>query len=361
MNMKKINFLAIALIAILFASCGKGYQVTAQLENTNLEGKSAYLYVLDPTKMSEPVLVDSAVVKENKVSFEADKYEGTSLPAQAVLAFDKKLDHMTMEMPEQAPVLLFLEKGSVNVELGLNNKQRLSGTPTNDRYNQLLELIDQSEADPTLADKVSEEGGKAFFDIISSNINNNIGHSLILSGMPLTMLDGKQAKSLMAMLPEDFKTKYEGSGDIINFLESKAKAELDAIIDAELQAADGSKSQLSALVGAKKYTLIDFWASWCGPCIREVPHLKEAYEAYKGQGFEIIGISVDEDAAAWQEAIEANGMNWLHFNDGSKEGIATQYGVTSIPHTLLVDDQGKVIAMNLRGDALSAKLAELMK
>lgn len=362
--MKKINFLAIALIAVLLASCGKTYNVSVEAENKALEGQTAYLYLINPEQMEMPTLVDSAVVKDNKVSFATDKYEAVELPAQAVLSFGKLEDVMGRgKRPGQDFIMFFMEKGNVKITLKEDDKIVIIGTPGNDKFNTLFEMeyANKDKMTQELAEEMNIENAKVIYDIITSNINNNIGKGLVLSGMPLNMLDADQSKKILEMLPEDFKTKSERAGDIIKYLESKVKAKLEAIIDVELSEADGKKSQLSELVKANKVTLIDFWASWCGPCIKEVPHLKAAYDAHKANGFEIIGISVDKEAQAWQDAIKEYDMNWLHFNDTEENGPATQYGVTSIPHTLLVDQEGKVIAMNLRGDQLLKKLEELMK
>lgn len=359
--MKKINFLAIALITVLFASCGKAYEVSVKIDSNDMDGKSAYIYALNPQNMQVPILVDSATIKGDKVSFGVDSYANIELPVQAVLSF-QKLDEMTMEMPEYAPVMFFMEKGNVKIEVGKENKQSFTGTPANDKYNSFIALTEKAKEDPTSADQdnIMVEAGKAFYDIISSNIDNNIGATMILSGMPVSFFDAKQSKALLAVMTDDFKNKYPQVSEIVRFLENKAKSDIEVITDAELVKADGTTAQLTELVKANKYTLIDFWASWCGPCIKEVPHLKAAYADFKSKGFEIVGISVDQEADDWQKAIKEHEMSWLHFNDTKEDGVATQYGVIAIPHTLLVDSEGKVVAMNLRGDALTKKLAELL-
>ena len=115
---------------------------------------------------------------------------------------------------------------------------------------------------------------------------------------------------------------------------------------------------------ANKYVLIDFWASWCGPCMREVPFLKETYAKYKDKGFQILGVSLDRTRDAWLAAIERNGMNWIHVSDLKywENEVARQYGVNSIPANFLVDcSNGTIIATGLRGKNLEKKIAELLK
>nr|WP_255516170.1 TlpA disulfide reductase family protein [Flammeovirga sp. EKP202] len=108
-----------------------------------------------------------------------------------------------------------------------------------------------------------------------------------------------------------------------------------------------------------KYVMIDFWASWCRPCRMENPNVLKAYSKYKEKGFEVYGVSIDRDAEAWKKAIEQDHISWAQVldEDGS---VATQYGVEGIPFTLLLDKEGKIIAKNLRGDALEKKLEELL-
>ena len=125
----------------------------------------------------------------------------------------------------------------------------------------------------------------------------------------------------------------------------------------------GPKLALSSLRG--KYVLIDFWASWCGPCRQENPNVVKAYNQFKGKGkgFTIYSVSLDQDKGKWEKAIAADGLTWHHVSDlagwGSVAGAA--YGVKAIPQSFLVDPQGKIIAKNLRGEALAAKLAEVLK
>jgi len=115
---------------------------------------------------------------------------------------------------------------------------------------------------------------------------------------------------------------------------------------------------------ANKYVLIDFWASWCGPCMREVPFLKATYAKYSSKGFQILGVSLDHDRDAWMAAIKENQMDWLHVSDlkyWSNEAAAL-YGVNSIPANFLIDcSTGKIIATGLRGNNLENKIAELLK
>ena len=124
---------------------------------------------------------------------------------------------------------------------------------------------------------------------------------------------------------------------------------------------EGPKLALSSLRG--KYVLIDFWASWCGPCRQENPNVVKAYNQFKDKGFTIYSVSLDQDKAKWERAIASDGLTWHHVSDlaGWNSVAGAAYGVKSIPQSFLIDPQGKIIAKNLRGEALAAKLAEVLK
>jgi peroxiredoxin len=123
---------------------------------------------------------------------------------------------------------------------------------------------------------------------------------------------------------------------------------------------DGHPVSLSDFRG--KVMLVDFWASWCGPCRRENPHVVELYNHYHDKGFDVLGVSLDRTAEPWLQAIEKDGLVWHHVSDlqGWGNAAAKLYGVTSIPHTVLIDKEGNIIARNLRGDQLTAKLREVL-
>lgn len=121
----------------------------------------------------------------------------------------------------------------------------------------------------------------------------------------------------------------------------------------------GEEKDLHSLRG--KVVLIDFWASWCGPCRRENPEVVRLYNKYHEKGFDIFGVSLDKDQQRWEKAIADDGLVWHHVSDlkGWSNAAAQAYGVSSIPHTVLLDAEGNIIARNLRGAALEQKLEEL--
>ena len=135
----------------------------------------------------------------------------------------------------------------------------------------------------------------------------------------------------------------------------------EGLLDRKKNALNGTLS-LSSVIAKNKYVLLDFWASWCGPCMGEVPNLKAAYKKYKSKGFEIVSVSVDDDQDAWKKAISDNGMDWIQLldSDERESSASLVYGVRSIPSTFLIDSEGTIIERNLRGGELEEKLKELL-
>ncbi|MDE5561052.1 MAG: TlpA family protein disulfide reductase [Bacteroidaceae bacterium] len=132
--------------------------------------------------------------------------------------------------------------------------------------------------------------------------------------------------------------------------------------DASLVTIGGDSIKLSDYVGKYKYVLVDFWASWCGPCMREMPNVKAAYAKYKSRGLEIVGISLDKSRDDWASAVKRMGMTWVQASDMNAAGskAASLYGVQYIPYVIVFDRNGNIVVRNLHGEELLGKLDELM-
>ncbi len=164
----------------------------------------------------------------------------------------------------------------------------------------------------------------------------------------------------------------------VNMLTSEATANVfgghlkKAVIDAKFNTvgsvaldfsqADVNDKQVSLSQFRGKYVLIDFWASWCGPCRRENHNLVKTYNKYKDKNFTVLGVSLDEDKGKWQAAIKKDELTWTHVSDlkGWENEVAQKYRITAIPRNLLLNPEGKIVAKDLRGDDLDDKLEEIL-
>lgn len=169
-----------------------------------------------------------------------------------------------------------------------------------------------------------------------------------------------EIKSAVAKLDSTLTSSpyYESISERVTKLENVAVGKMAP--DFTMNDSDGNPVALSSLKG--KYVLIDFWASWCGPCRRENPNVVKLYTEFKDKGFDILGVSLDQKKDAWLQAIEDDQLSWNHVSDlkGWGNEAAQLYAVSGIPHTVLLDMDGKIIAKNLRGDELHNKISELL-
>lgn len=167
--------------------------------------------------------------------------------------------------------------------------------------------------------------------------------------------------ALSAMLFSTYGFAHNAEEMFVPVQQKKAALSSD-FKDVRLATIKGDSVSLSDYVGKNKYVMVDFWASWCGPCMREMPNVKAAYAKYKSRGLEIVGISLDKDKAAWEGAVKRVGITWPQMSDlnawGSK--AANLYGVQYIPYIVIFDKKGNIVAKNLHGDEMLKKLEELM-
>lgn len=221
---------------------------------------------------------------------------------------------------------------------------------------------------------------KAFYERCRRIASEHSGSPVAISA--LSRLNMQQEPDLFKQVREGLRKTMPRSGFFANFREQVDRYEQEQLMiklqeeeakrlsnllplggeapEIRQSTPDGGSFALSQLRG--KVVLIDFWASWCRPCRIENPNVKRVYERFHRKGFEILGVSLDRDHAAWVEAIRADGLPWKHVSDLGfwNNAAAQEYGVSSIPFTVLVDREGRIIEKGLRSEELEGKLAALL-
>ena len=231
------------------------------------------------------------------------------------------------------------------------NSDMAKGSVMNERLSSFVQLLNKYEDDD---DKVAE--------IVKKTINDNQDNVLGAFAFNLGVYN---------LSYDDLKAICESDAPFLSHpLCKQGLQQMEALklrapgtMFKDVEEADtlGVNHKLSEYVGKGNYVLVDFWASWCGPCMGEMPNVKANYEKYKGKGFTVVGLSFDRSAEAWKRAIREKELNWVHLSDLKFwQTIAAQtYGIRSIPSSILCDPTGKIIDVDLRGNKLGEKLKEI--
>ena len=196
-------------------------------------------------------------------------------------------------------------------------------------------------------------------ELIKANPDSYVSTFVIVSGMG--QMEYEQLKERYNLLGEKAKASAQGKAIAAQIAKLESTAIGQIAPNFTITTPEGESISLYDIKG--KVKLIDFWASWCGPCRGENPHVVEIYKEYHPKGLEIFGVSLDNNKEAWVKAIADDGLVWKHGSDlkGWQSAPAQLYSVSGIPHSVLLDENNKIIAKNLRGDELKQKIAELLK
>lgn len=352
--MKKLLFL-VALIA--FASCSNMVKYTISGSSKDfVDGKWAYLCIVDETM--NLVASDSVEVVNNSFSFKGECER--ALPASITVG-DYELD-------DDILVSFIVESGHIIIgDMDANcHYHTATGTPLNDKNYEFSRLMKPVVKNP----KTTPE---QLFDFIKPHIMENIDNvfgGFLFERYHWSMPNEMTIEIIEAMPPHmkevymSLKQEREERLQVVKQREEQTNNLVGkSYINIEGLTPSGEELSLQSVVADKsnRFVLLEFWASWCGPCLKEVPHLKEAYNKYADKGFEVFAVSFDDKEDEWTAAINSNELKWLHtLNKG--DIAEKQYGVYSIPANFLIEcETGAIVARNLRGDALDEKLSELIK
>jgi len=246
----------------------------------------------------------------------------------------------------------------------LTKEETAQSAALNKEYSEFYKKKDQAGMDKIDAafDKLTEQKNIKNKQYLKDNASSPIA-MFVLKQYAGYDINADDVEPMFLALPEQLRASPAGK-DMTEKLETAKKTGVGKMaMDFTQNDTLGIPVSLSSFRG--KYVLIDFWASWCGPCRQENPNVVKAFNAYNSKGFTVLGVSLDQPTAKdkWMKAIHDDKLTWTQVSDLKywKNDVAVQYGIQAIPQNFLIDPQGKIVGKNLRGEALNKKLAELFK
>ena len=371
--MKKIIFIVAAALTTFACNQLKDNEFIINGDANGVEnGKKVFVEIQTET---------GSVVKDTGV-VENGKFELKGITEGIDLGF-VRIENEQISLP------LILEEGKIEINIVKDSlhKSTLGGTPNNDKFQK---FNTESRAISEKVAKFEKDNGPEMQKAQMSNDTVTINKLLkeykkfqnemndyskkFIKENPDAYLSVLLLENFLMrqyLTPEEIKSYFEGLDKDVKETKSgkKIKTALDsmsAIVigkpapNFSAPSPEGKTISLKESLG--KVTIIDFWASWCGPCRAENPNVVALYNEFHPQGLNIIGVSLDKDAAKWKEAIAKDGLIWPHVSNLKfwEDPIAKQYNVQSIPATFILDEKGNIVAKDLRGEELRAKVAALL-
>ena len=374
--MQKI-LISLSVILLLSFCDGNKKNSSFQLKGTLSDSKAETLY-LEKLGSSKQVIIDSVILDENG-NFEFTNYT-PKIGFYRIKTNDKNFAMLVLDSADKVTITgsvkdlgnTFKVEGSSETTIFIEyNNLSKSRDIKLDSLNKAFQLLmETNKMDSKRMDSLSAIFETPYNSIINqSNIlmvdkitkNTNMYSSI----MAIQALDPDKYSDLYKSLDAGLSKKFPNDKNVIMFhevVERMLSTNVGQFApEISLPTPNGKEIALSSLKG--KLVLIDFWASWCGPCRKEMPNVIKIYSKFKNKGFEIYGVSLDQDKEKWMEAITKDGINWPQVSDLKYwDNVAARiYNVQGIPYTVLIDKDGKIIAKNLRGQELEKKIAEVLK
>lgn len=348
------------------------YHVTGTAEGT-VDGDTIYLAVM--TGFFQLAPTDTTIVHNGGFSFNGT-IDGADMRV-AVAMHKGQMIGMTDFILENAPISLQIYPQDSNkkpiVKGGQTQKLYDEVTKEDEDFSKLMDKPYEQANDSTLPQDIRNKA-KAQLDSLRK-ISTNRHFEFIMAHIPSPISDMLlqwYAQDMTETQVNAILNKMTASGIQYQYYKqimaerriSKATAVGQHYTDIVLKGIDGKTDiQLSAYINKNRYTLLDFWASWCGPCRAEMPNVVKVYKLYHNKGLEVVGVSLDNNREAWVKAISTLKMPWPQMSDlkGWKSTAAAAYNIRAIPANVLIDNKGNIIAKDLRGEELLKKMEELMK
>lgn len=363
--MKKIFTVLLAAAAVAGCSTGTKYTIKG---SGDAFAEMSYV-LLQTIEEGQRNTIDSVAIVDNAFTFKGE----AATPSIAYLFFGAEApEDPTKPMPMMFSVPVYLEAGDITVAKVSETDPTpvAKGTLLNDKQaefnGKVLALSKEFQAAAQSGDEQKMSGLQEQFntmmkETMEANTDNLFGVSMLMQVQ--YNLEPQEIIDAVAKFPAELQEQ-------LATIKAQAETALKTqpgqpYIDIVQKDADGKEISLKSVIETEgnKYVLIDFWASWCGPCMGEVPFLVDTYAKYHKKGFEIYGVSFDSDRDAWLNAVESKKMTWIHVSDvkGWDNQARNDYAVNGIPANYLIDcATGKIVATALRGEALQAKIAELL-